>query len=164
MSRVRPAVLRGKKKKKTQKKKPPKDVSVGDNTQTVQPILFIPAMLKVSIDFYHFVPLSLTLAWPCATGSAQSKTYWFRFSHISHLIKMKFDVVMKQFKLNVPSKIFRRKGNNCCFTDYLKNNNKKNKTKNKTTNKQTKQNKTKQTLTSLCIRMFMNGFDSNLVS
>ena len=30
-------------------------------TQTVQPVLFIPAMLIGSIDFYHFIPLSLTL-------------------------------------------------------------------------------------------------------
>ena len=49
-------------------------------TQTVQPNFFISAMLICTIDFYHFVPLSLTLT--------------FRRGH---LIRMKFDVVMKQF-------------------------------------------------------------------
>ena len=38
---------------------------------------------------------------------------------------MKFDVVLKQLKLNIPilflSEILLNEGNNCCFTDSVKN-------------------------------------------
>ena len=46
------------------------------------------------------------------------------FSQTFHLIRMKFYVVMKHFKLRILRllliKIFRNKGNNCCFTDCAK--------------------------------------------
>ena len=48
----RPAVLRG------------KNFNAGHYTQTVQPNCFIPAMLIGTIDFYHFMPFSLTLTLP----------------------------------------------------------------------------------------------------
>ena len=48
----------------------------------------------------------------------------FIFSHTFELTRMKFDVVLKQFKLNIVtlclSEICRMKGKNSCFTDYVK--------------------------------------------
>ena len=41
-----------------------KTFNIGHYTQTVQPNLFIPAMLIGTIDFYHFILLSLTLILP----------------------------------------------------------------------------------------------------
>ena len=41
-----------------------KNVNAGHYAQAVQPTLFIPAMLIGIIDFYHFIPLSLTLTLP----------------------------------------------------------------------------------------------------
>ena len=41
-----------------------KNLNVGHYTQTVQPDLFMPAMFIGTIDFYHFIPLSLTLNLP----------------------------------------------------------------------------------------------------
>ena len=38
-----------------------KTFNVGHFMQTVQPNVFIPAMLLGTIDFYHCIPLSLTL-------------------------------------------------------------------------------------------------------
>ena len=100
-------------------------------TQTVHPIVFIPAMLIGTIDFYHFRSLSLTLT---LSGGHKVSTmqnllffgfcFFFFFSHNFHLIIMNFDVVMKQFKLNTLrlhlSKIHFNKGNNCCFNDCVK--------------------------------------------
>ena len=40
-------------------------------------------MLIGTIDFYHFEPISLALAFPGVTRSAQSKTYWLHF--VAHL-------------------------------------------------------------------------------
>ena len=53
--------------------------NVGHYTQTVKPFFFIPAMLIGTIDFHYFLTLSLTLALPGVTRSAQSKTYWLTF-------------------------------------------------------------------------------------
>ena len=47
--------------------------------QSFQPIFFIPAMLIGTIDFYHFLLLSLTLTLCGVKRSAQSKTYWLHF-------------------------------------------------------------------------------------
>ena len=73
----------------------------------------------------------------------KAKPVGFIFSRTFHLIRMKF-VVMKQFKFSILrlslSKIYENKENNCYFTDCVK-----------------------RTLTLICIRTFMNQFDSNLV-
>ena len=78
-------------------------------------------MLIGTIDFYHFIPLSLTFTLPWVTRSVESKTYWLLFLPHFYLIKVKFDVMMKQLKLKIQrllfSKIYGNKGNNCCFTD-----------------------------------------------
>ena len=52
MSCVCPSVLCG------------KSFNTGHGTQTFQPVLLIPAMLIGTMDFYHFIPLSLTLTLP----------------------------------------------------------------------------------------------------
>ena len=95
------------------------------------------SMLIGTIDFYGHIPLSLTstLPWGHKVGAKQnllasfSGTFFFFF--FLNLIRLKFGVVMKQFKLNIlrliSSKIFSfflNKGNNCCLTDCIKNNNK----------------------------------------
>ena len=66
-----------------------------------QPDLLIPAMLIGAIDFSHFIPLSqtLTLAW--GHKVCKAKPLGFIFSHTFQLIRIKFDVVLKQFKLNI---------------------------------------------------------------
>ena len=44
----------------------------------------IPAMLIGTFDFYHFIPLSVTLTLPGLTRSTRNKTYWLRFlAHFS---------------------------------------------------------------------------------
>ena len=77
-------------------------------------------MLTGTIDFYHFTLFSLTFIL-----HGDHKTYWSHFSHTCHFIRMKFDVVMKQFRGNILmlllSKISQNKGNNCCFADCVKN-------------------------------------------
>ena len=44
-----------------------------------QPVVFIPVMLIGTIDFYHFMSLSLTVTLAGVTSSAQSKTAWLHF-------------------------------------------------------------------------------------
>ena len=56
-----------------------KNLNAGRYLQTFLPSVFIPAMLIHTIDFYHFIPLLLTLILAGATRSAQSKTYWLHF-------------------------------------------------------------------------------------
>ena len=75
--------------------------------QTVQHQLF-PALLSGSIDFYHFIPLSLILrigggggGGGGSQGQCKAKPIGFIFSHTFHMIRMKFDVVMMQFMLNI---------------------------------------------------------------
>ena len=68
---------------------------------TAQPIFFIPTMLISTIDLtflYHFY-----WPWPSlkVTRSAKSKTYWLDFHLYFSSDRMKFDVVMTQFKLNI---------------------------------------------------------------
>ena len=41
-----------------------KNFNIGHHTQTVQPSFYIPTMLIGTIDFNHFIPLSLTLTLP----------------------------------------------------------------------------------------------------
>ena len=71
-------------------------------TQTFLSILFIPTMLISTIDFYHFMPLSLTLTLAGGSqGQRKVKPRGFTFSHAIPLHRMKFDIVLKQFKVNI---------------------------------------------------------------
>ena len=96
--------------------------------QTVQPNFFVPAMLLGTIDFYHFIPLSLVPFYTAFSltlpGGHMVSRCCLLFSHTFHLIRMKFDVVMMQFKLNILrlllSKIYWNKGNICRFIDCFK--------------------------------------------
>ena len=57
---------------------------IEDNTQTIPPNFPINAMLIGTIDFHHFILISLTLTLPGVTKSTQSKTYWLHFlTHFS---------------------------------------------------------------------------------
>ena len=104
-------------------------VSIGHYTQTILPNVFIPAMLIGTIDFYHFMPFTLTLTLPWGQAQHEAKSIGFIFSHTFHLIRMKFDVVLKQFKMNFMSLLLSNicvlgvhKGNSCYFIDYSKQN------------------------------------------
>ena len=72
---------------------------------------------------FHFMFTDLDLTFG-SQGQHEAKPVSFIFSHTFHLIKLKFDVVIKQFMLNIVkvllSKICRNKGNNCCCTGYVK--------------------------------------------
>ena len=109
---------------------------VGHYTQTFQPNCFTPASLIGIIDFYRFKPLALTLTLPGrgrgqgrgggggSQGQCKAKPLGFIFSYTFQLIWMKFNLLLKQFKLNIAilflSEIYRSEGNNCCFTDFIK--------------------------------------------
>ena len=47
--------------------------------QTVQPNFFIPAILIGTIDFYHFIPISLTMTLPRGYKVSANKTFWLHF-------------------------------------------------------------------------------------
>ena len=64
-----PAVLRG------------KSFSVGQYRQAVQPNFFLPAMLIGTIDFKHFVLLSLTLTLPGGLKVSAMQNLLASFSH-----------------------------------------------------------------------------------
>ena len=74
---------------------------------------------------YHFMPFSfdLDLGWR-SRDQHGSKPLGFISLYTFKLIRMKSDVLFKQFKLNiliqVLSEIQWNKGNNCCFTDCIK--------------------------------------------
>ena len=86
----RPAILRG------------KNFNIGHYMQTVPPNVFIPAMLIGTTDFYHFIPLSLSLTLPGGHSiSTKQKPIGFIFLNTFHLIMIKFDVVTTQFKPNI---------------------------------------------------------------
>ena len=61
---------------------------------------FVPAMLIGTMRFYYFIQFftDFDLVWGHNVSVQQNL---FIFSHTFHLISMKFDVVMKQFKLNI---------------------------------------------------------------
>ena len=76
--------------------------NVGHYMPTVQPNYIVPAMLIGTINFYHFILFSLTLTMPGGSqGQRKVKLTGFIFSHTIHLIRMKFDIVIKQLKLNI---------------------------------------------------------------
>ena len=114
-----------------------KNLNVGHYLQNVQPKFYIAAMLLGTIWLLPFCTTftDLDIAWG-SQGQHKAKPAGFIFSQTFPLIRMKFDMMMKQFKLNILRlllrEIYGNKGNDCCFT-----------------------------LT--CIWTFMNWFDSNLV-
>ena len=79
-------------------------------------------------NIYHwllpFMPLSLNLTLPGGQGQHKAKHIFFIFLHTSHLIRMKCDMMVSQFKQNIlrllMSRIFGNNWNNCCFTDCIK--------------------------------------------
>ena len=90
----------------------------------------ITAMLLGTIDFCHFISLTLTLP-----GGHNVFLASFSRTHEFSATRVKFDLVLKQFKLNIMKLILSEnymiQGNTCCFADCVKNNN-----NNKTTTKQ----------------------------
>ena len=66
--------------------------------QSFQQNIFIFVMLIGTIDFYHFMPLSVTLTGGHKVSAKQN--ILASFSSTLQLIRVKFDIVLKQFKLN----------------------------------------------------------------
>ena len=109
MSRLRPARLEGFSRR---------NFNSEHYRQTFRPALLIP--VTGTIDFYHFSPFSLTLTLLCSHKIRQKeKPVGLIFSLTFHLVRMEFDVMIKQFKLNIMrlflSEIYWKKGMNCCF-------------------------------------------------
>ena len=75
-----------------------KNFNIRHYMQTVQPNFCISSMLIGTIDFFHLILHSVTLAMPWGHKVSIKQNL---FSHTFHLIRMKFDVVMKHFKLNI---------------------------------------------------------------
>ena len=84
---------------------PGKNFNVGHYAQTVKPNFVIPAMFIGSIiDLnYCFILLSLTLTLPGGhrISMKQARPIGLIFLHTFHLIRMKFEVEMLQFKLDI---------------------------------------------------------------
>ena len=81
-------------------------------------------MLIGTIDFCYYTTFTdLDLAWG-SQGHCVPKPVGFIFSHTFHLIRMKSDVVMKQFEQHIwrllLSKIYWKKGNEFCSTNCIK--------------------------------------------
>ena len=72
---------------------------------------------------FHTTFTDLDLTWG-SQSQCEAKAIGFIFSHTFYLIEIKFDVMMKQSKLNILTLLFSKicwnKGNNCCFTDCMK--------------------------------------------
>ena len=67
---------------------------------TLQKDSFMQALLVGTIDFYYCALLSVTLILPGHHKVSTSKTSWIHvFPHFS-AIRMNFNMVLKQFKLN----------------------------------------------------------------
>ena len=98
-------------------------------------------MVIGTIEFYNLIPLSVTLALARGLqGQRKGKFIDFIFSLTFPLFSMKWDVVLKQFMLNILirflSEIYCIKINKWCFTDSVQ---KKQKQKTTTTTTTTKQ-------------------------
>ena len=63
---------------------------------------FIPAMFIGIIDFYNFIPLSLTLTMAGGHKVSTKQNLSARFSCTFQLTRMKFDMVLVWFMLNIP--------------------------------------------------------------
>ena len=75
-----------------------KTFNVGHYAQTFQQSSFIPAMLTGAIDFYHFIPLSLTLtlARGHTVSTKQNLLKFFGFFCIFFQLNgVKYGIVMK---------------------------------------------------------------------
>ena len=87
------------------------------NANFLTNFFFMFAMLIGTIDFYHFIPLSLTLTLPGSQGQHEAKAVGLIFLCTFHQIRIKFDIVMNETKLDImrlpSSKIYWNKGNNC---------------------------------------------------
>ena len=66
-----------------------KNIIVGNYTQTFLPIFFIPAMLRGTVNCYHFIPLSGTF--DLGHNVSTEKPVDFIFLHMFLLIRMKCD-------------------------------------------------------------------------
>ena len=79
-------------------------------------------MLTGIIDFYHLIPLSLTLTLPESQAQREAQSIDFILSHTFNLIRVKIVVLREPFNVKVQSliltKIFLTQGN--CFTHYVK--------------------------------------------
>ena len=64
-------------------------------------ISFMPAMLIGNMDFQRFIPFSMTLTLTGGYRVSAEQNLLASCSRMFHLMKMKFDVVMKQLNLNV---------------------------------------------------------------
>ena len=62
--------------------------------------LFLPAMLIDTIHFYHFIPISVTCTLAGDHKVSAKQTLWATL-HTFEVIRMKCNVVIKQFKLNI---------------------------------------------------------------
>ena len=78
-----------------------------------------------SIDFYHFIPLSVAFTLAGVTRSVESRTSWLHFLTHFSTDQDKIWYLLNQFKLHILilflSEIYWNKGNNCCFTDHITN-------------------------------------------
>ena len=63
--------------------------------------LFLQAMLTGIFDFYCFMSLSAASILPEGHKMCEKQNRGSIFLHIYQLINMKFDVVLKQFRLNI---------------------------------------------------------------
>ena len=63
--------------------------------------MLILAMLIGTIDVYHFIPLSVTLALAEGYKGSAKQPLGFIFLHAFQLVWMKFDIVLKHFKSNI---------------------------------------------------------------
>ena len=86
----------------------------------------------------------LNVGWG-SQGQLKVKAFGFIFSHTFYLIQMEYDLMLKQFKLNIWYHVLREfcwiRGSNCCSADYIF---------------------FKNSVLS-CIQTFVNQFSSNLV-
>ena len=94
---------------------------LGHYMQNVQPNFVIPSMLIGTIDFYHFIPLLLTLTMPGGYMLiANQKLLACIFAHTFHLIWCDDEAIEAEDLRWRPSKIYWNKGNNLCCTDCVK--------------------------------------------
>ena len=77
-------------------------INIGHCMQTFQSFFSVPAMLVATIDFYHFVPISVTLTVGGGLRVGTKQNLMASFCHTFQLIiRMEFHMVLNQFKLNI---------------------------------------------------------------
>ena len=138
-----------------------KNCNIGQHAQLYQPNSSIPTMLISTTDVLIVIPISVAVTF--AQGQQKALRVGFIFLHISLFIRMKYDVVLMQCKLNIMILQYSNliKGSNCCFSGCIKPKKKKEKTTTTTTKHKAKQKekKNKQTKDKLfmlaCIQRFI---------